>query len=309
MGHIERCKSIRSFLNYRVVWILSKEYTGLEKIFLNDEYSYYTEVPNSINKWKAFIECHNINFLLVDSYYVSIYLLNKLTTLVKVGTICDKKPFPTVNLTIVPHPIITNKKNIFSGYKYSIVSSKILNTKKYKTHIKRNNKRNILISFGALDTANITKKIILNIINKKELFQKNYIFTIILGKNAPHIQMIKEIIFNYKFIKLRVQPINIQSIILKADLAIGAPGISQIERMYLGVPSILIPQNKIQEPLILYWKKHKLALDSKDNINCVVDKILKTSDKELSTIKQNCLRLIDSSGAKRVANLIKKYVT
>ena len=130
----------------------------------------------------------------------------------------------------------------------------------------------------------------------------------VLGKNSPNIQSIKRQIMNYRFIKLKIQPKNFIEIILNADFAIGAPGISQLERMYLGLPSILISQNKIQEPLIGYLKKNKLCLDINNDIKNVVKNIINFNKDELDFIKQNCLKYMDGKGSKRVADIIEKHM-
>jgi len=266
-------------------------------------------MPKRIVNWKSLIKKYKIDFFLIDSYNISVYLLNKLNNLVPVCFIADKKPYPNNNIVIVPHPINDRKNNVYFGLKYAIVSSKFLINQEDKIiENKKNNKINILISFGAFDTANISGRLILEIILQKELYEKNYKFTVVLGKNAPNIQSIKSQIINYRFIKCKIQPKNFKEIILNADFAIGAPGISQIERMYLGLPSILISQNKIQEPLIGYLKKNKLCLDINNDIKSVVKNMINCNKDELDFIKKNCLKYIDGKGSKRIVDIIEKHM-
>ena len=307
LGHVERCKAIRTFLSCKVAWVVSKEFKDIENSFNKDEFIHFSEIPSSINKWNILIKKHKINFILIDSYNLSIYLLNKLNKLAKTFVIMDKTPYPNVDLVIVPHPIKTSKNNVFSGSKYSIISSKFL-IDKNDNFIQNNNKKNILISFGSLDTINITGQLISELILQRKVYEKRYFFTIILGKFSPNIESIKKQIIKYKFIKLNIQPNNIKDIILSAHFAIGAPGISQIERMYLGLPTILVPQNEIQEPLIKYWKKNKLALNINYSIKNIVTHMININKDELNSIKNNCLKSIDGNGAKRVSEIIKKYM-
>lgn len=289
--------------------MLSEEFNLESNKFRKDELIYFKEPPTKIVNWKSLIKRHNIDFLLIDNYNLSTNLLNKLNNIVPVCLIADKKPYPNVSAVIVPHIVNEKKKNIFFGLKYAIVTSKFLESK--KDNIQSNkikNKLNILISFGAYDTKNITGKLISEILKKKELYNSKFKFTIVLGKQAPNIQSIKRCISKYEFINLRIQPKNFKNIILKSDFAIGAPGVSQIERMYLGLPTILIPQNKIQETIILNLKKNKLSLNINHNIKCVSKNIININRDELYLIKSNCLKLIDGKGSKRIAKIIEKYM-
>ena len=95
---------------------------------------------------------------------------------------------------------------------------------------------------------------------------------------------------------------------LQNDFAIGAPGISQIERMYLGLPSILIAQNNIQKPIINNLKKNKLSININGNIKNVVKNLISVNKDELNYIKNNCLKVIDGKGSIRIADIINKCV-
>ena len=309
LGHIERCKAIRYHLSYKVLWIVSEKFTDLENSFKKDSCLYYKEIPNRIDDWKNIINRHEINFLLIDSYYLSNYLLNKLKNFIPIIFIADKKPYPNVNKVIVPHQVNSIEKNISYGLKYSVISPKYLLTK--NDNIIKNkidNKTNILVSFGALDNINITGKLLSEIILQKLLFIKNFKFTVVLGRNSPNILSIKRQISDINFINLKIQPEDFKTIMLQNDFAIGAPGISQIERMYLGLPSILIAQNNIQKPIINNLKKNKLSININGNIKNVVKNLISVNKDELNYIKNNCLKIIDGKGSIRIADIINKCV-
>ena len=55
---------------------------------------------------------------------------------------------------------------------------------------------------------------------------------------------------------------NMNSIYKKSFFAIGAPGISQAERLASGVPTILISQNILHKKIIDNWIKLECAIKS-----------------------------------------------
>ena len=46
---------------------------------------------------------------------------------------------------------------------------------------------------------------------------------------------------------------------------------SFLERIQIGVPSIVIPQNKIQKELIRYWQRQNVAFVSENNIRSILN--------------------------------------
>jgi len=99
--------------------------------------------------------------------------------------------------------------------------------------------KNILISMGGIDQANVTGQI-LHIL-KTCILPKDLTLTVIVGAASPNIEVIKKIakaMPNKTEVKVNVD--NMAKLMANADLAIGAAGATTWERCCLGLPSIQI---------------------------------------------------------------------
>lgn len=309
MGHIQRCKAIREFLDLNIVWVINNNFKKIKKnFFFNDEIIFYESIPNNQEYWLDLIKLYNINYVLIDSYNLNFKITKRLKSITKVFSICDFEPYPDSNIIFFPSPKEINNPKIYSGHKYVILSAKY---KKYRdVKLKVNPKyQMVLISFGSIDSKNLTGDVLNEIIINLEKFKNNYKFKIILGINSPNINKIKNMIKSYSIIDLIVEPKSMGEIYIQSDIAIGAPGVSHIERMYCGLPTILISQNKIQKMHTLAWKNKGVALPVEDNYRSIVAYLLNIEKKSsnLEIIRKNCIKFIDGNGAKRIANIIMKY--
>ena len=248
---------------------------------------------------------------MVDSYKLKFNLLNKLNDFFPIFSICDKTPFPQTSMIFCPQLTVDYGENIYSGAKYSLLSSKFLNYRGLAGSInKKDDKIRVLISFGSIDTKNSTGKILSNIISNKRDLIDLFRFSVVLGENSSHLLKIKHLVEKEEFINIYIQPYSMGELFMNFDIAIGAPGVSHIERMYCGLPSILMPQNQIQEPLALAWKEHGGALLNTKSSDKVVNflKFLSKNKTELKIIRDRGLKLIDGNGARRISKIIMKNI-
>ena len=174
---------------------------------------------------------------------------------------------------------------------------------------------NVLVSFGAVDSKNISGKLLNLIIENINSFKFPINFIIILGRTNIHINNIKkkhELSKNYPDAKVNVKivynPKNIEKIIENCHIGIGAPGISHLERMYCGLPSILVSQNDTQRNLTRQWKTLGAALNVEDNLAKVIKYLVDFSfDVDyLNKVRNKGLNMVDGKGASRISNIILK---
>lgn len=98
---------------------------------------------------------------------------------------------------------------------------------------------NILISLGGVDKSNCTGHI-LEALKSLELSACAR-FTVVLGRNAPHLQAVRETASEFPWPVEVLSGINdMAQRIVDADLAIGAAGGSSWERCCLGLPTLLV---------------------------------------------------------------------
>ena len=132
---------------------------------------------------------------------------------------------------------------------------------------------------------------------------------IFIGSACPHLKEIKEIIKENKFFRLFLDNNNLKYLYVKFDLALGSLGMSFLERIQIGVPSIVIPQNKIQEELVRYWKRQNVAFVSENNIRSILNSMVNLilCDNIRAIKVENGQALLDGNGSKRIAKIIKDF--
>ena len=148
---------------------------------------------------------------------------------------------------------IGDKKKLY-GEKY------ILLNPVYETYHIKNKKINaqiktIILFFGGPDPAGIAEHIIKNIDNMKF---KNYKIILITPYKSNIEKNNQEKLMKYKNIKIsniNLKPVKLAELYFNSDLAIISGGISLYEVMCLGIPSIVINQNKEQYKNSKFYNK------------------------------------------------------
>jgi UDP-2,4-diacetamido-2,4,6-trideoxy-beta-L-altropyranose hydrolase len=97
--------------------------------------------------------------------------------------------------------------------------------------------RRIAISFGGFDDANATAMAIRAILHSR---LGNVTVDVVLDDAAPHAREVRALCSEKASLHYRGAVANMAALLADADMAIGACGISQWERAYLGVPTLLV---------------------------------------------------------------------
>lgn len=167
--------------------------------------------------------------------------------------------------------------------------------------IKQPHTRRILISMGFVDSANNTGKILALCTNIR---LKNPI-TVALGPNAPHIQTIQEQLKKFTKSRLIVNPTSMVDLYQDHDVALGAGGVSMLERIAYGLPSIVVQAADNQSLTI--QEAVKLGLIETQNIHNTHElaaqlcSFLK-NDSLLENLTISGQKIIDGRGAQRIAH-------
>ena len=307
-GHFERCFSISNNINQKIIWLLDYKNKIFEDRVLKKDQIFYENDINELKLAKSLINSGKINFLLIDSYNLNIKDIIYITKKIPVCSFQDKNNLLPVQMVICPHPIVFKiKKNTISlnGPRYAPITNTLVKNKKtYK-----GSKINILVSMGAYDslgvTLNVLKAIDKIIIDKKLQIQ----ITIVLAKGSPILEEVVIFIKNKINFKLVLDVKDMSEIYNDNNIAIGAPGVSHLERMYMGLPTILIAQNKIHKILIEKWDNLGCAIKAKNSVNDIKKNILylienKNLRKELI---RNGRKSVDGKGSLRIAKSILKF--
>jgi UDP-2,4-diacetamido-2,4,6-trideoxy-beta-L-altropyranose hydrolase len=198
--------------------------------------------------------------------------------------------------------LIPNFCKQFLGPKFALLRPEFFNARK---NLKRRNElKQILISFGGSDPSNETYKALTSINN----LEKKYIIDVIVGSNNPNKKQIMKLCLKIPFCNFYEQVDNISKYMKKADLAIGGGGVTTWERCCLGLPTIVTSlsrdQKKITEELSKIECVINLGTAKKSTKLDYVNALNEINLKKLRKISKKCLALVDGKGAKRATKKI-----
>ena len=307
-GHLERCLEIRRYITKPVIWFIDDNTTfdSIPKgdMVVNEKgINYYSQL-------KKYIINNKINFLLIDSYNISDKKKDILCDLIPAALIVDKNCDVNADILVCPQLLFFNhlkSKISLIGAQYAPIKKDYC--KINKRHNNKNNKViNILVSMGSYDSKGISIKILKAI----ETFftKKNYIFlvNVIIGIESPHIKNLKLFSSKYPNINIHVNIKNMMPFYKISDLAIGAPGLSNMERLAAGLPTIIISQNKTQEYLKYELVKYGYSVGAKNTVDSISEAIIEmvSSNTKLKILSIKGMKLVDGKGAQRISQYINK---
>jgi spore coat polysaccharide biosynthesis predicted glycosyltransferase SpsG len=166
----------------------------------------------------------------------------------------------------------------------------------------------IFVSFGGTDPTNVTGMVLEGI--KKAGFNERV--DVVLGSGAPYLKAVQvQAAQMTAAVKVHVASQHIAELMTRADLAVGAGGVTSWERCALGLPCIIITTAKNQESIAAELARigaaRYLGRSVEVDIHCLADELcaLIKRVKELRTISRIASLVCGGNGAGRVVeNLI-----
>ncbi|TMX34655.1 UDP-2,4-diacetamido-2,4,6-trideoxy-beta-L-altropyranose hydrolase [Vibrio sp. Hep-1b-8] len=158
-------------------------------------------------------------------------------------------------------------------------------------------KPNVLISMGGIDAPNATFEV-LNTLHP----QINANFTVLLSPRAPNFQQVAAWCARYSNVTHLEFVSDMASLMLKHDIAIGAPGTTSWERACLGLPNVIVPLADNQKMICEQLVKHQATI--KVDLEDISSQVLSGYQMTLNSweaFKRANLILCDGRGVKRVA--------
>lgn len=301
-GHIKRVIALANELNSKPIIFFNSKITD-KSIFQNSKHLIFPIKDNDdlIDKLIKYKIDTIINDTLInDKSYI--YKLKKLIPSLKIVNFDDpSRGSKNVNISINPFYEIASNKMNFNGHKYFIFDSIIFNYKPIdiKSHVK-----NVFISFGGSDPMNYTLLVL-------SLLKNNYPdinFHIVLGPKYKNYRKILDLfskISNFKFYHSIDFIFNIISI---CDIAITSRGTTAYELAFLGVPTISLSQNNIENNHNFISAKNGFLYlgfkPKKEKLLRIIDLLFKSSKNFRKRIQVRLLKNDLNQGLNNVLNLI-----
>tara|TARA_B100000475_G_C15012481_1_gene320897 strand:- start:277 stop:1320 length:1044 start_codon:yes stop_codon:yes gene_type:complete len=167
----------------------------------------------------------------------------------------------------------------------------------------------ILVSLGSQDLSDTTSLVLNNIYS----FLDDVHVDVILSGTAPHLARVKELMKQFPSTRLFSDVDNMSAVISKADLAIGAGGISSWERCCLGLPTVsitvsdnqaLINKNLDDIGAVCHVGEYQ-KIDSEKLANSI--ETFHLNPNKLTDMSREARRVCDGLGANRLVDIITDY--
>lgn len=267
-GHVMRCLTLAAELrkkNAKILFI-SREQPGTMIPMIEKQGYKVFRLPKGVSDWKAEIEpIHelfaglkpSVDWLIVDHYELDRKWEEAMRPFVRnimvIDDLADRKHECDLlldqnyfqNRLQRYDQLVPSRCKKVLGPRYALLNPEVL--KKGENIRERDGTiRSVLVCFGGSDPTNETEKALQAI---QMLNQGGLHFDVVVGglyRNKEKIRKRCQSIPNVTFYE---EVSNLASLMAKADLSLGAGGISNWERCYLGLPSIIIVVARNQESI------------------------------------------------------------
>ncbi len=257
-GHMTRCLSLAKAMTdtdptVELVFVLDLAgHAWLEPV-RNAGYVSLIEGEELSSNWSG---------VLMDGYQFSDTDFAYYKTLAGTGPLVfiDESPRPpqlidlVINIGGFPDVVESpERKSELSGLKYALLGTQY---RDMPVSPVAESVQSILISFGRVDSMDATSVALAALAT---LMKDDAGFTtkIIMGGGAPHLKAVKQAISNFPGpVSLAIDANDMPDQLMKADLIIGGGGVSLLERMAAGVPSVTVVQAENQNSVIVGAAAH-----------------------------------------------------
>ncbi|MDA1353898.1 MAG: UDP-2,4-diacetamido-2,4,6-trideoxy-beta-L-altropyranose hydrolase [bacterium] len=164
--------------------------------------------------------------------------------------------------------------------------------------------KRILVYMGGADPKNITKSVLCALHPESDKFDH---IDIILGSINPWKESLQTEFSTQPF-HIHVQPSHYVNLLAQADLAISAGGSACYERIFIGLPSIVIPiaENQMALSSDLHEIGAHLMCPNLDE-NLQFSRLIATIERQYEPMQKCMSALIDGNGIERVISEIERH--
>ena len=165
---------------------------------------------------------------------------------------------------------------------------------------------NCLVGFGSIDTNNVTSLALLALLSDENL--RNLVRPIcLLGPCFKQTEAVEKQLKSFPDARLITDCPGVLDMPVACPLAIGAPGVSHAERLYVGAATVLVPQISQHEALCKGWQDEGCAMAARPDIEDIANQmwaLLANNFEKAEKISRRGQAVIDGKGASRIAEKI-----
>lgn len=166
--------------------------------------------------------------------------------------------------------------------------------------------KRILVSFGGADQKNHTGRAVSAFLKLK---RADISLDVVVNPNSRHMAEIEAQAKSFCNVTVYGALNTLAPLMLQADLAIGASGVTSWERCCLGLPSLVITLAENQKPIaaelqkqgLIHWLGHHDEVTETMILSALIAVI---DDKRLENWSRACKSIVDGRGLKRVVSIL-----
>ena len=205
------------------------------------------------------------------------------------------------------HRLINPHSQLLIGPEFALLRDEFAEQRKQPNPAGFDPVKKILISLGGTDPNNVTTHV-LSVLESARI-QSVAQITVILSSKAPWLEAVREQARQSSLlIEVIINPEHMSEILSGIDLAIGAAGVSALERCCIGLPSLLIITAENQRPgaLALHALGAAHCLGDLDEYENRLRHLLQEPPPAAywETISARAKELVDGEGCSRVAHIM-----
>ena len=338
IGHLMRCLTLAEALRERDVQIhfVCREHIGnliallqqkalevtelpaplINNTLHSDDYAHWLGVTQEIDAEQtiAALNCEDIDWLVVDHYGLDVEWEQRLRP--HVGKLlviddlanrhheCDLLLDQNYSLEgeYRYRDLLPKYCKLLMGPRYALLRPEY---SAYRKTLRTNDGlvRKVFVFFGGSDPDNMTC-MALESLCYAEL--KHLEVDVIVGANNPHIENIKQQVLRRPLTNLHKSQPHLADLMILADLALGAGGITTWERMCLGLPTVLVTIAENQCPAAESLATNDLVIYAGDVSTITVDNLSKviiglvSNSNRVTELSENNQLIVDGLGVLRM---------
>jgi UDP-2,4-diacetamido-2,4,6-trideoxy-beta-L-altropyranose hydrolase len=264
--------------DYYLLPFAVEEKDKYSRLQATDDYSVWLGVNQDIDAQETvnYIKRNPVDLLIVDVYGLDhrwqVQIKNYIRKLMVVDDLANRNHVCDVlldhnyyhNLSSRYDHLVPVECIKFLGPQYALLNSELRKTKEQRLQMRKHDNQavdNVLVFLGGVDIKNYTDVVLQHLLQSKYAAAN---IEVVLGKSNPFKESLVTSFQHYKNIRFHIQPSYYYQLMEAADLSINAGGVSALERLYVGLPSILVCTAENQRQICMDFKKLKIAEYNED---------------------------------------------
>ena len=301
-GHLSRMLALRLGLEGPVKWFVDPgTKSAFKERFSKTDEVFEEALIDSIVKLQSIIGADTDSLIICDSYNVK-YEQIAATNVPAVYFDDNDVRLSSDNVMIVNcQPRAKGCKNCLSGPGFMPVDT--IGIKQVSPDFESvSHPINCLISFGIVDSRNMTA-VALNALLYDQRLKENVQPICLIGPHFQQCEIVEALLSAFSQSKLIKNCQSVLALPFYCDIAIGAPGVSHAERLYAGIPTVLVPQSDSHRELCMNWHDEGCAIYARPepkHIAKQINALIANKFERARAISREGQRVIDGKGASRI---------